>query len=75
MNHKAIACTNCNLWSHMKCNDVDQKQYVFYENNPPHGRYFTLLFTRLGDYQFDNMISNGIMESYNLNFKPSLHCF
>ena len=33
-NHKAIEYTNFYSWSHIKCNNGDQKQYNFYQNNP-----------------------------------------
>ena len=56
-NHKAIESTNCYSWSHIKCNNVDQKQYNFYQNNPD--ETFNCLsclediipFTKLNDYQ------------------------
>ena len=32
-NHLAILCTNCDLWSHNRCNDINKNQYREYQLN------------------------------------------
>ena len=76
-NHKAILWSNCLSWSHIKCNNVDVKNYVFHQNNPSELFYCLsckediLPFTKLNDYQFENLITRAIIESYDIKFKPS----
>ena len=81
-NHLAIECINCNLWSHIKCNNVDRKQYRNYQLNPELTFYCMnckediIPFMRLNDYEFDSVINNGETLSKNKikfnNFTPSL---
>ena len=74
VNDPALVCTSCFLWTHNKCNNVDQKTDEFHQEHED--ELFECLscmlpFTGLNNYQFDNLVNKGIIESYELKFKPS----
>ena len=53
---------------------MDQETYEFHQENEEEP--FTCLnctfpFTKLNDYQFDNLVNKGFIESHNLKFKPT----
>ena len=61
-NHLAIECSNCNLWSHIKCNNIDRNQYKCYQENPDE-TFFCLMcieeeipFTKLHDNEFESFL-------------------
>ena len=64
-NHLAIECSQCQLWSHIKCNDIDKTQYREFQLKP----YLSfdclkckaeiLPFTMLNDYEFDSSVKKG----------------
>ena len=80
-NQHAIMCSNCDLWSHTKCNYIDKKQYKEYQLNP-HLIFYCLKckedfipFMSLNDHEFDNAVKKGEMLSQNItftNFSPSV---
>ena len=80
-NHLAIECSNCNLWSHIKCNNISRKQYKFYQENADE-IFFCLKcleeeipFTKLNDNEFETFLKFDIVESendINIRLKPSL---
>ncbi len=70
-NHLAIECTQCQLWSHIKCNDIDKAQYKEFQLKPY--LYFDCLkckaeilpFMMLNDHEFDSSVKKGEIFSKN----------
>ena len=79
-NHLAIECSSCNLWSHIKCNNINKTRYKFFQENPDE-IFFCLNcleeeipFTKLNDNEFETFLKLDILESVNdsnIQLKPS----
>ena len=81
-NHLAIECSSCNLWSHIKCNNISRKQYKFFQENT-NETFFCLKcleneipFSKLNDNEFESFLKYEVLESENninirLNTSPA----
>ena len=76
-NHLAIECTNCYFWSHIKCNDIEKKQYREFQLKPELSFYCLkckadiLPFMKLNDYEFDSAFKKGENNIKFTNFTPT----
>ena len=59
-NSKAILCSNCNLWIHIKCNDISNSEYKILQNEPDDVPWFCLKCTKI-------MFPFGSLEDYELS--------
>ena len=80
-NHKAIECTLCGLWVHIKCNNLDKKDYAFYQDvKNEHEPFFcincisdNIPYSVLNNTEFSISVKKGVInsEEKHVDFVPS----
>ena len=77
-NQPAILCSCCSLWSHNKCNNINKKEYKFYQDNTEEiflcrqCRDNSLPFSKLNDIELAHINKYGINEdNINLSLNPT----
>ena len=77
-NHLAIECSSCNLWSHIKCNNISRKQYKFFQENTNENLFCLkcleneIPFNKLNDNEFESFFKYEVLESEsNINIRPN----
>ena len=80
-NHKAIECSLCGLWVHIKCNNLDKKDYAFYQDvRNEHEPFFcincisdNIPFSVLNNTEFNISVKKGVInsEEKHVDFVPS----
>ena len=46
-NHKSVFCSNCNLWVHIKCNNISVSEYRGLQNESDNVPWFCIKCTKL----------------------------
>ena len=80
-NHKAIECSICSQWIHLKCNKLDNKDYLRFQNPSNADEIFICVncmsanmpFANLNNNQFSIINKHGILNSNECcaNFTPT----
>ena len=81
INHRAIECSICSQWVHLKCNKLDSKDYAFFQKSGNENEVFICInciadntpFSNLNNNEFSVLVKNGIIDSNNcrVNFTPT----
>ena len=76
----AIECTNCKLWTPIKCNYLDSKDYKYHQYNPEESFYCikcmedNIPFTKLTNNEFDVSVKHGVNALFDIEktmFSPT----
>ena len=78
-NHRAIECDICKSWIHIKCNNFDTNDYIFYQNNPDEIFFCinciaqNVAFSKLNNNEFYISVKKGVLhhDNNNINFAPT----
>ena len=81
INHKAIQCSLCELWVHIKCNLLDQNDYAYYQDvNNEDKEFFcmnclsdSIPFSNLNSTEFSISVKKGVInsEEKHIDFVPT----
>lgn len=80
-NHKAIKCNICELWIHIKCNNLDKNDYAYFQDLKNEEEDFfcincvseNLPFSKLNNNEFSISVKKGVINSddKHVDFVPS----
>ena len=78
-NHRAIQCSLCKNWIHLKCNKLDKNDFEFFQNHIQEEFYCiacianNVPFSKLNNNEFSLLVNKGILRTMekDIDFDPS----